>query len=287
MTRSFVLKAAGVVLAASVLLGGGLFGLRFDTAPQATAAPVPKIEMAKAEDVTDALAELLGQPAVQRELKLSAESRVNLIDGFDKLTEELEKAGVRKFAPGITGVEIPFPGGQAGGGPVVGADDAWQADLDGRRKLVAGTLTKAQFTRLQQCEVQTLGIESLHLKRVADELGLTDEQKQVVAKAVGELHTYPLSLPPEATQRPTQVERLTAVIEGFTPAQQKKWKELAGEKVGFDRSRVASRCPALFAQLASVAPDAGGPQPVPPVAPNFPPPGIGAQPPPPPANPGK
>src|SRR5438552_2624114 len=102
MPRSFVLKAAGVTLAMSTL-----FGLRFDTAtPHATAAPVPKVEMAKAEDVTDALVELVSQSAVQRELKLSAEQRLTLIDGLDTLNEKMERGdlgGIPAIGPGQFG----------------------------------------------------------------------------------------------------------------------------------------------------------------------------------------
>ena len=74
----------------------------------------------------------------------------------------------------------------------------------------------------------------------------------------------------------------------FTTSQTKKWKELTGEKVGFDRQRVSNRCSSLFAQLLPDAstldtqpaltpptPPAAGPQPQPP----LPPPGIVGQPP--------
>lgn len=302
MTRSFVLKAAGVALAASVLLGGGLFGLRFDTAPQATAAPVPKVEMAKADEITDAVAEMLGQPAVQRELKLSAEQRVRLIDGFENLLEELEKSGLTAN-PWKSGGQAP---------PSLNARAAWDKYEMGVRELVAGVITKGQFTRLQQCEVQALGVQALRLKRVQDELGLTDEQKKAVAKAMtpeqppqnfGQQAFQQLPLPnqqpavpvPAATEPGTGVSP-DDVLKELTAGQQKKWKELNGEPVGFNRQRVAGRCAAVFAQLM---PDPSTrdtepallPQPTPPavgpgpgVLPPAPPP---AQPLPPPANPGK
>ncbi len=323
MTRSFVLKAAGVVLAASVLLGGGLFGLRIDTAPQATAAPVPKVEMAKADDVTNALVELVSQSAVQRELKLSAEPRVSLIDGFDKLAEELEKGGMPSNPPN--------PGGQAGWpGPV--GPNVWEKHAKNRRELVASVMTKGQLTRLQQCEVQVLGVRALQLKRVQDELGLTDEQKKAVTKVTrGELEEaitnfivpqqgggqqggqqgpqqIPLpNLPPQAFSPPapepaTPAETpLEAMVKDFTASQQKKWNALNGEKVGFNPQRVADRCPALFAQLtptSTITPTTGDPDAGPQLTPPVAGPGIGApdlplpllppaQPLPPPGNPGR
>lgn len=320
MTRSFVLKVAGVVLAASVLLGGGLLGVRFDATPQATAAPVPKVEMAKAEDVTDALVELLTQPAVQRELKLSAESRVSLIDGFDKLNEKSQEAmqqeanrnwGGQAGGPLIPQVVVP-PLGETGG-------VATEKYRTGLRELAASALTKGQLARLQQCEVQLLGVNALRLKRVVDELGLTDEQKKAVEKALtpepmpqqffgqrgGFGQQVPLQpVPPPGQPALPQVggppadnsaitihtatdEKLAERFE-FTAGQKKKWKELNGEKVGFDRGRVTSRCSGLLAQLTPTSPATGAPETAPPIAGpgivDLPPP---KQPLPPPGNPGK
>lgn len=316
MTRSFVLKAAGVALAASVLLGGGLFGLRFDTAPQATAAPVPKVEMAKAGDVTDALVELVSQSAVQRELKLSAEQRVAIIDGFDTLNEKWEKSG-RPVNP-------RFRGGQAGPSPDEFA--AWENHEKGSRELVAGVITKGQFARLQQCEVQVLGTRALLLKRVQDELGLSDEQKKAVTKAMtpeppqnfgqqggqfgGQQAFQQLPLPNAAAPAvplPAAPEPGTGaspddVLQELTAGQQKRWKELNGEKVGFNRQRVAGHCVALFTQLHSASATSGILETVPPPTPPVAVPGVGpatgapslppelplpVQPVPPPANPGK
>lgn len=320
MTRSFVLKVSAGVLAACLLLGGGLFGLQFDGTPQATAAPVPKVEMAKVEDITDALAELVAQPAVQRELKLSSDQRVKLIDGFDKLDEQFEKGALAAITDGTSnGPAFPqqpgFGSGPFGsdqfGGQVgnLGAPNTANREkyTKSRRELVAGTLTKTQFVRLQQCEVQVLGIKALQLKRVADALGLTDEQKKDVFIAIREVNSanslgeqeLPLpgqgqglpqlpnpppgvgAGPPEPAVNPEK--KLDEIVKDFTASQEKKWKELTGEKVAFNRQRVADRCNALFAQLQSAGPTVGE------GLPGQPLPGIAQpQPPlPPPANPPK
>jgi RNA polymerase sigma factor (sigma-70 family) len=270
MTRSFVLKLSVGVLAASLLLTGGLIGVRVDGTPQATAAPVPKPEMAKPDDLTVALVELMSVPAVQRELKLSAESRVKLIDGFEQLEEDREKSGrntprfnerVPNVQSGVLSLEL----------------EAGRAkDFAGRRELVASVLTKAQLRRLQQCEIQILGPQGFQLKRVQDELTLTDDQQQKVVKEVrsalsrvGDLAipvpvpgtvgeqgggVFPGSGVVELGDRQTMADVATSnVVSALTPAQAKKWKELTGEKVGFNGRRVGDQCPAVYAQLGSEA----------------------------------
>lgn len=326
MTQSFVLKVSASVLAASLLLGGGLFGLQFDGTPQATAAPVPKVEMAKVEDITDALAQLVAQSAVQRELKLSSDQRVRLIDGFDKLDEQFEKGALAGITDGTSnGPAVPqqpsFGSGPFGSDQFNGqAGDLGAPNTANRKKytksrreLVAGTLTKTQFVRLQQCEVQVLGIKALQLKRVIDELGLTDGQKKDVFIAIREVNSastigeqgFPLpgqardlpqipnpppgvgAGPPEPAVNPEK--KLDEIVKDFTASQQKKWKELTGEKVAFNCPRMADRCHALFAQLQLLSAgtgNAGTGDPLPPPSPPIAPPGA-AQPLPPPANPPK
>lgn len=287
MTRTFLLKLSAGALAASLLLTGGVFGLRFDPVPEATAAPVPKVEMAKAEDVTDALVELLQQPAVQREMKLSADQRVALIDGFDKLSEDLPPGIPLTGGPG--GPPGQF-GGQAGG-PGGEAALAWEKFPANRRELVARVVTKGQLTRLQQCEVQLLGSNALLLKRVQDDLGLSDDQKKAVAASLREAvkESENVILPqavlpngPGLPQKPLVGEgpvdpvpmksTLDEVVKGFTAAQTKRWKELNGETVAFNRQRVADNCVAVFTQLGPESTPSGAtgeavPPPVPPVPP--------------------
>jgi len=305
MTRSFVLKVSAGVLAASLLLGGGLFGLQFQGDPQATAAPVPKVEMAKPDDVTRALIELLKQPAVQRELKLSADTRVKLIDGLEKIQEEWETERDRPQTSVPSGAE------RQPGEPNPELDAAakrWEA---GRRELAAGTLTKGQLLRLRQCEVQVLGLHALLLKRVANELGLTDQQKKEVIIAIREANERGQTGVPQLAQQQAQLpngppvfgqeggagsttnpeKKLDEIVKDFTMSQGKVWKELTGEKVGFNTQRVADRCSNLYAQLQSsvpVAVDELPKQPTPPAAgPQPAPPQIGQPGLPPPANPPK
>lgn len=174
----------------TLLLAGGL-----------TAAPVEKV---KPEEVTPALVELVARPAVQRELKLSAEQRVTLIDGLDDL-DPVPNEVLRRLKSGPQPLHC-FP---------TLADIAKHAEEDkARAKLVASVLSKEQFARLQQVELQALGVRAIQLKRVADALALTKEQERAVF--VG---------------KPTdRAERLKAMIDGLTPAQRKVWDDLNGEK---------------------------------------------------------
>lgn len=332
MTRTFVTKLSAGMLAAGLLVAGGVVGLRFEQPVQA--APVPKDnEKVKPEDVSDALAQLVTQPAVQRELKLSAEQRVRLIDGMDKLEAEMEKA-LNQIAPdgGVTfpafpgggqavpvpqpapavppgGADPAAPGGTAPGAP--GGPNPWEKQQKAQRELVASVLTKGQLVRLQQCEVQVLGPVALKLKRVADELKLSDDQKKDVEKAMqnmgfggaagGPAIDLPAQVPPplpggggvapgfpgggvvvENPQKAAE-DALAEIVKGFSAAQTKTWKNLTGEKVAFEKQRVRDRWPGYWSVIAP-APDGreGGTESSGPVAPpaNVPPvfgPGGGIQ----------
>jgi hypothetical protein len=254
MTRSFVLKTAAVVTAASLLLTGGLLGVRFDTAPQATAAPVPKPEMAKADDITDSLVELVSIPAVQRELKMSAESRVAIIDGFEKLDEDLSKNGSRslRFNEPIPVVQSTVLSQELVAGR--------EKDSTARRQLAASVLTKAQLVRLRQCEVQVLGARALFLSRVADELALTLAQKRAMSPQTisGQQGGFPSqqqaqlpNLPPsplDSGESGKVSKALEEVVKDLTSAQEKKWNALNGEKVSFNVRRVSDQCTTLYTQ---------------------------------------
>lgn len=162
--------------------------------------PVPKEEKVKAEEVTPALVELVSRPAVQRELKLSAEERLKLIDGLEEADFNVL---LNRLKNGPTGCGFPS------------ARPELTEVQKGCRVVVAGMLSKEQFLRLQQVEVQVLGVRALRLKRVADALELTDEQRKVVYDG-------------SAVERSKQLE---TVLDELTPAQRKVWDGLNGEKL--------------------------------------------------------
>lgn len=161
---------------------------------------VPKEEKVKAEEVTPALVELVARPAVQRELKLSAEQRLKLIDG-------LEEADTNVFLNRLKNGPGPFD--------CFPSPTKLTEVQKACRVVVAGMLSREQFVRLQQVEVQVLDVRALRLKRVADALPLTDEQRTAV---------YDGSL----TERSKQLE---TVLDGLTPAQRKVWDGLRGEQL--------------------------------------------------------
>jgi hypothetical protein len=171
-------------------------------AGETTAAPVPKEEKVKAEEITPALVELVSRPAVQRELKLSAEERLKLIDG-------LEEADFNVLLNRL----------KRGPGPLcegMGVRRELTEEHKACRAVVAGMLSKVQFDRLQQVEVQALGVQALRLTRVADAVALTDEQRKAVY-AGGKITE--------------QFDRLEKLLDGLTPAQRKVWDGLNGEKL--------------------------------------------------------
>jgi hypothetical protein len=130
---------------------------------------------------------------------------------------------------------------------------------------------------------------------VQTELGLTDDQKKAVSAAVasalsGGAVGDPAINPPNAAQlgggmvpgvgvvEPGDPHRraaaaLAEVAAGFTTAQASRWKELAGEKVGFNVTRVTNQCQAVFGQLPAAATGDEGLT-VPPAPPILPPPAL-------------
>jgi hypothetical protein len=205
------------------------------------AAPVPKAEKVKPEDVTDAHVELATVPAIQREVKLSADQRATLTDGLDAITE------------------LGWPGRWRNHG-LKAAPTAEQLRKD-KREVVASVLSKAQFTRLMQCEVQALGPQAIATKRVQDALGLTDAQKKAVTKTLVEPLIEPplLDLPKPAVEddKPAPNQRwlsgrdrnFLALIETFAPEQAKTWADLNGDEVKFDLAWFSEAHRDLFTEI--------------------------------------
>jgi hypothetical protein len=248
MTRTFILKVTAVVLVVAAVLGGGLLGLR--TEPAAVAAPVPKEDKVKPEEVSDDCLVMIQLALVQRELKLSAETRVKLIDGFDKLDEEAEQVG-----PSVPRtMDDPPP-------PAV---EHWKKIVALRRQLVADSLTRSQVNRVRQIGVQVLGLYALNAPWVADELALAADQKKEVVKVLKAMQQEQydrqamtqMMLPRAETQADYYGkcdEKLADLLTSLSASQQRKWKELAGEKVGFDRKRAVPYFYELFAKYTPKA----------------------------------
>lgn len=140
-------------------------------APVVGAAPVPAGP--KGDDAPAASAiKLLEQRKVQKELKMTAEQRIALVDGLADLEEEYEKK--------IEALVVPPNGG----------DELFEKLEQDRRKgveklltdAVTKSLTAAQRKRLQQLDWHVRGVAAFADPRVAKALQLTEAQQKKAAE---------------------------------------------------------------------------------------------------------
>jgi RNA polymerase sigma factor (sigma-70 family) len=238
MARTFFLKITAGILATILVLGGGLLALR--TEPTAVAAPVPKDDQAKVADVANRHVELILNAGIQRELKLSAQQRVQIIDEFDALIERHELALEE-----------------------VGHEKLRTEYLRARREVVASLLTRSQLKRLDQLGVQILGLHALNAPDVAAKLALTADQKKQVVQAlkdarrdIDERNGMTQLVQPPTEVQPTYHsacdEKLIEVLKSLSAAQRAVWKDMNGEKATFDRKRMVGQffIYSLFAELS-------------------------------------
>lgn len=223
MTLKLFSRLALVAVAVLSLLGVGLFGLL--PAPKTNAAPVPKAERVEKEDFSDDRLDLLNSRRVQREIKMTAEQRANLLDGLDSLLED-------------RGVEVEASNGRI---PPAYRDYQHfeQVYGDKRREFATTVITPGQLARLAQIEVQ-LSVEfAPMIPWVAEKMQLTNKQKeQVVDVLRGNEDFRPVGQAVElnrvAFKYKTPAEMRELVEQELTKEQRKVWVELAGEKLSFD-----------------------------------------------------
>ena len=215
------------LVAAAVLsaLGVGLFGLLPE--PRTSAAPVPKIDRVTDEDITVERLEMLDSRRVQREIRLTAEQRVKLLDGLDALLDER----VAEF--------------EAAGERVPAAYRNWDESMKAfeakKRAFAATVVTPKQFARLLEVEVQLAGEFAPLDPRVAEAMKLTDQQKEKVVEVLRSNEDFtqyaqqaqaPPVGPVRVIKKPAEMREL--VEKELTAAQRAVWVELAGEKLAFD-----------------------------------------------------
>jgi len=202
-------------------------------APAAPAAPVPAGP--KDDSVAASAARLLKYRKVQKELRMTAEQRVTLIDALEDMKEDYEKKVIQI-------ANMPNR-----------PDDAFDK-LDAEHakafeKLVGDTaekqLTPAQRTRLRQIDWQLRGPAAFADPRVQKLLSLTDDQKEAAAalaeQAKGKAELYLNSIGDDNEEkvkaevlaaRKEAVKKFTAT---FTADQRDTWKAVLGDPVtGFD-----------------------------------------------------
>lgn len=193
------------------------------------AAPVPKDEPVKPEAVTDRLALLLRDNRMQRELGLSAEKRVTLIDFFEAFDEENGR---------FVGILYP-PSGPGETKEQTEAKAKKHAEFQTKQRkrmqaLTAGCLTASQFNRLVELERRCLSLFTFELPDVVAELKLTADQIRAVKTATAEYREkyeeeYDSRRKPSGRE-PHELAKpyLTGIEKGLTEAQRKRWAELLG-----------------------------------------------------------
>ncbi len=283
MATKYAMKVvAALVLAVGTLAALGVGLTDGPTEPTATAAPVPKPpQLVDPGRVMHEHIFLASHQKIQKELRLSAEVRVAILDALAEIAEEELEAAK-------TGGVWLTPGAPA---PAKPGKDFFAL----QRAVVAKHLTAAEFKRLTGIEWQLCGAIAFTVPEVATALALTDRQKATVAGAVqtmfktlqGKGAMRQAVMPywneeefPELwkTARDTALDQLTA-------AQRKKWDELIGPKLSFDPVKHLRTFGHVMNRVGEPAPEPGFPplpaappganlQPLPPVVqPPAPPPG--------------
>ena len=173
---------------------------------------------------------LLRDNRIQRELGLSAEKRVTLIDFFEALDEENGRFVGMLYPPS-------GPGGMTKAETM--KKTAEHAMFHGKQHkrmqaVTAGCLTTSQFNRLLELERRCLALFAFEQPDVVAELKLTPDQVRAVKAAVGEYREkydaeYEQGRKPSGRE-PHELARpyLTALEKALTEAQRKRWAELLG-----------------------------------------------------------
>lgn len=191
------------------------------------AAPVPVHPKADAA-VPESAAKLLGHRKLQKELKMTAEQRIGIVDAL----ADTDEAFAKKFQELAKFPNLPEE-----------AFDKLDREQEAARTKVfvdsAKGLTAAQQTRLRQLDVRVRGVSAFADPAIEKALQLTDAQKKKVRDAVAQVKTALTKYfdDDEGTET-EQKERLFAFraerqkdIEGALTKEQKElWLRLLGEK---------------------------------------------------------
>jgi hypothetical protein len=212
-----------------------LFTTAFLLAAPALAAPVPKGPKAEDEAVPFSVAKLLKHRKVQKELKMSAEQRITLVDAMEDLEEEYQKQ--------VTKLD-----------KMPNAPDEAYDKLDTERqksteKLYTSTadksLTAAQRSRLRQIDWQLRGPAAFADAKVQKALQLSDAEKKAAAELAERLKDHAeryLDIAGDDGEAKVREEISTfrkdatkKFLDGLTEDQRMTWKAMIGEQVkGFD-----------------------------------------------------
>ena len=197
----------------------------------ASAAPVPIPPKLADEEAPPAVARLLKHRKVQLELKLTAEQRIAIVDGFADIDEAIDKKREKILK-------------QQNATPDV-FEKLEKEHQDANAKLLktlpGKLLTAAQRSRLKQIHRQIQGPESFTEPSLDKVLAFTDPQKSAIAKFQKNLEekveVYLGSLGnDESDNRKDELikfreESLKSLVAGLAMDQREVWKSLLGEPV--------------------------------------------------------
>lgn len=267
MATKYAMKMlAALVLAVGTLaaLGGGLTDGPKPSA--AIAAPLPHAQTADPGKLTVEHVFLASHQKIQKELKLSAEARVAMIDALAEIDDQEEEYRRRQQASLVA----------------VRQEKDYVA---ARRAAVAKSLTPAEFRRLIQIDWQLCGAMAFRDPEVASALALSDKQKKLVAEAVegmfkvlqGKGAGRQAVIPYWNEEEFPEMWETTrdAAVAQLNVAQRKKWDELIGAKLSFDPVRHLRTFGSILNRVGEPTPEPPPVQvliPEPPAPPLLPPP---------------
>ena len=195
------------------------------------AAPVPIPPKAANDEASPAAAKLLKNRKVQKELKLSAEQRITIVDGFADIDEAIDKKREKLLK-------------QQNATPDVfdKLEKEHQEAIAKLLKTLPGKLlTAPQRSRLNQIHRQIQGPESFTEPALDKLLAFTETQKTTIAKFQKdleekiELYLGTLGNDDSDNRKEDLLkfrnESLKSLVAGLTMDQREVWKSLLGEPV--------------------------------------------------------
>ncbi len=259
----FTTKLLAVTVLTAALVGGGWFGWSNPQEPTASAAPVPLVKDETKVELPGSAYNLLRERKVLRELKCTAEQRMQIEDALDALAEARPRIAV-DLAPIANTPNDIRPALELHLAKLTHAAEGESTAVG------AKYLTRPQLVRLGQIGLQTGGVMSFANDRVADELKITDEQRKGVRRAIDDAITPPPGIPPFVAPPPKKIAAaLEAVMALLTKEQTATWNAMTGAKIGFQlppvnpRDRLNLFTDELMATPPKAAPVAVPAQPVP------------------------
>ena len=235
LAMRFTVKLLAVTVMTAALLGGGWFGWLNPHEPTASAAPVPLVKTETKVEVPGSAYNLLRERKVLRELKCTAEQRMQIEDALDAVAEVRPRIAVDLAPIANTPNDIR---------PALELHLAKLTQVAEGEATAVGAkyLTRPQLVRLRQIGLQTGGLMTFADDKVADELKLDDEQRKGVRRAINEAITPAPGIPPFVAPPPKKIAAaLETVMAILTKEQTAAWNAMIGEKIGFQLPPVNPR----------------------------------------------